>query len=167
MSLQNQTILITGASRGIGKALAITLAKDGANLSLVARNQQELLAVKQEAESLGAQVAIFAGSVSDEDFVKSVVAETSEKFGKIDALVNNAGFGVFKQATEISTSEWDSIFETNVKGTFLFCRETVPLMKNAGKGHIINIALMLPNECLTEAPYIVLPNMRKMLFRWH
>jgi short-subunit dehydrogenase len=55
-------------------------------------------------------------------------------------LVNNAGFGVFKQATEISTSEWDSIFETNVKGTFLFCRETVPLMKSAGKGHIINIA---------------------------
>jgi FlaA1/EpsC-like NDP-sugar epimerase len=70
MSLQHQTILITGASRGIGKALAITLAKDGANLSLVARNEQELLAVKQEAESLGAQVAIFAGSVADEDFVK-------------------------------------------------------------------------------------------------
>ncbi|MGX7689257.1 SDR family oxidoreductase [Flectobacillus roseus] len=140
MSLQHQTILITGASRGIGKALAITLAKDGANLSLVARNEQELLAVKQEAESLGAQVAIFAGSVSDEDFVKNVIAETAEKFGKIDALVNNAGFGVFKQATEISTSEWDNIFETNVKGTFLFCREAVPLMKSAGKGHIINIA---------------------------
>lgn len=140
MSLQNQTIIITGASRGIGKALALTLAKDGSNLSLVARNHQELLEVKKEAEALGAKVLIFSGSVADEELVKKVVTETAQTFGKIDALVNNAGFGVFKQAAEITTHEWDSIFETNVKGTFLFCREVVPFMKNSGQGHIVNIA---------------------------
>nr|MCU0470121.1 SDR family NAD(P)-dependent oxidoreductase [Arcicella sp.] len=73
-------------------------------------------------------------------FVKNTIQKTVEIFGKIDAVVNNAGFGVFKQATEIETAEWDSIYDTNVKGTFLFCKESVPVMKKAGEGHIINIA---------------------------
>lgn len=140
MSLTNKTVIITGASKGIGRALALTLAKEGVNLGLVARSENELRAVQEEVCSLGAKVAIFVGNVSDEAFVKTAITSTAATFGGIDALVNNAGFGIFKQATEITTAEWDDIYATNVKGTFLFCREVIPFMKTAGKGHIINIA---------------------------
>jgi NADP-dependent 3-hydroxy acid dehydrogenase YdfG len=140
MSLTNKTVLITGASKGIGRALALTLAKEGANLGLVARSENELKTLQQEIDALGAKAIIFVGSVSDESFVKASVAETMATFGQIDSLINNAGFGIFKQATDIETSEWDDIYDTNVKGTFLFCKEVVPLMKQVGKGHIINVA---------------------------
>jgi NADP-dependent 3-hydroxy acid dehydrogenase YdfG len=136
MDLQNKTILITGASKGIGRALAKMLAAKGVNLGLIARSGDELLALQTELSALGVEVKIFVGSVADEAFVKSVVAN----YTQIDAVVNNAGFGVFKQATNITTAEWDSIYDTNVKGTFLFCREIVPVMKANGGGHIINVA---------------------------
>ena len=136
MDLQNKTILITGASKGIGRALAKMLAAKGANLGLIARSGDELLTLQTELSTLGVEVKIFVGSVADEAFVKSVVAN----YTQIDAIVNNAGFGVFKQAENITTSEWDSIYDTNVKGTFLFCREIVPVMKANGGGHIINVA---------------------------
>ena len=140
MSIKNKTILITGASKGIGRSLALLLAEKGANLSLVARSEIELLSLKAEIEVIGTQAEIFVGSVADENFVKSTIASTMKSFGKIDALINNAGFGIFQQATEISTADWDSIYDTNVKGTFLFCREAIPYMKSAGGGHIINVA---------------------------
>ncbi len=140
MSVQNKTILITGASKGIGRSLALLLASKRANLSLVARSEIELLSLKAEIEVLGSKAEIFVGSVGDESFVKETVASTLKSFGKIDSVVNNAGFGVFKQAADILTEEWDSIYETNVKGTFLFCREAIPHMKLEGEGHIINVA---------------------------
>jgi NADP-dependent 3-hydroxy acid dehydrogenase YdfG len=140
LSIKNKTVIITGASKGIGRALALMLAEKGANLSLVARSEIELLELKAEIEILGAKSEVFVGSVSDEDFVKSTINSTKETFGTIDAVVNNAGFGVFKQATDISTAEWDSIYDTNVKGTFLFCKEAIPHMKAQGAGHLINVA---------------------------
>ncbi|MDZ7898172.1 MAG: SDR family oxidoreductase [Arcicella sp.] len=140
MSINKKTVLITGASKGIGRALALMLAEKGANLSLVARSEIELMELKAEIEILGAKSKIFVGSVADEEFVKSTINSTKETFGTIDALVNNAGFGIFKQATEISTAEWDSIYDTNVKGTFLFCKEAIQHMKAQGAGHIVNVA---------------------------
>ena len=140
MSIKNKTILITGASKGIGRALALLLAEKGANLALVARSEIELMELKAEIEILGSKSEIFVGSVAEEDFVKSAILSTLKSFGTLDAVINNAGFGVFKQATDISTAEWDSIYETNVKGTFLFCREAIPHMKAQGAGHIINVA---------------------------
>jgi len=140
VSVKNKTILITGASKGIGRSLALLLAEKGANLSLVARSEIELMSLKAEIELTGAKAEIFIGSVANEAFVKSTFASTIARFGKIDGLVNNAGFGIFKQVAEISTEEWDSIYETNVKGTFLFCRESIPHMRKAGGGHIVNVA---------------------------
>jgi NADP-dependent 3-hydroxy acid dehydrogenase YdfG len=140
VSIKNKTVLITGGSKGIGRALALLLAEKGVNLSLVARSEIELMSLKAEIEVIGTKVEIFIGSVADENFVKETIATTINSFGKIDALINNAGFGIFQQATEISTADWDSIYDTNVKGTFLFCRESIPYMKAAGGGHIINIA---------------------------
>jgi NADP-dependent 3-hydroxy acid dehydrogenase YdfG len=140
VSIKNKTILITGASKGIGRSLALLLAEKGANLSLVARSEIELLSLKAEIEVIGSKAEIFVGSVGDENFVKSTIASTVQAFGKLDGLINNAGFGVFKQAENILTEEWDSIYETNVKGTFLFCREAIPHMKSIGAGHVINVA---------------------------
>jgi NADP-dependent 3-hydroxy acid dehydrogenase YdfG len=140
VSIKNKTVLITGASKGIGRSLALLLAEKGANLSLIARSEIELLSLKAEIEVIGTKAEIFVGSVSDEEFVKATIASTIVTFGQIDGLINNAGFGIFQQATEISTADWDSIYDTNVKGTFLFCRESIPHMKQAGGGHIINVA---------------------------
>lgn len=140
MSIKDKTVVITGASKGIGRSLALLLASKGVNLSLIARSEIELLSLKAEIEVIGAKAEIFVGSVADEAFVKSTVASTVDTFGTIDGLINNAGFGIFQQAVEISTADWDSIYDTNVKGTFLFCRETIPFMKKAGGGHIINVA---------------------------
>lgn len=138
--LNNKTIVLTGASKGIGKALAIDLASHGVNLVLVARSQSELEQVKKQVEQAGSNCLIFAGNVSDESLANKVVNETLAAFGKIDFMINNAGSGVFKRTSEISSEEWDSIYDTNVKGTFLFSKAVLPSMKEARAGHIINVA---------------------------
>ncbi|MCY7351895.1 MAG: SDR family oxidoreductase, partial [Cytophagaceae bacterium] len=136
----NKTILITGASKGIGRALALKLATEGANLGLVARSQPELESLKTEIERAGGQAELFVGNVADERLAIQAVAKMVDRFGRLDAVVNNAGFGIFKQAEEISAADWDSVYETNVKGTFLFSREAVKAMKRTGSGHIVNVA---------------------------
>lgn len=138
--LNNKTIILTGASKGIGKALAINLATQGVNLVLVARSQSELAEVKNHVEQAGSNCLIFAGDVSNESLVNKVVSETLATFGQIDFMINNAGFGVFKRASDISSEEWDSIYDTNVKGTFLFSKAVLTSMKEAKSGHIINVA---------------------------
>lgn len=138
--LNNKTIILTGASKGIGKALAINLATQGVNLVLVARSQSELAEVKNQVEQAGSNCLIFAGDVSNESLVNKVVSETLATFGQIDFMINNAGFGVFKRASDISSEEWDSIYDTNVKGTFLFSKAVLTSMKEAKSGHIINVA---------------------------
>ncbi len=140
MTLQHKTILITGASKGIGRELAVQLAAQKANLGLVARNGDELAELKAETERLGAKTEIFTGDVADEVFVSETVRQLAAAFGTVDALVNNAGFGIFKQAENLAATEWDAVMDTNVKGTFLFCKAVLPLMKAAGSGHIVNIA---------------------------
>jgi len=140
MSFNNKTIIITGASKGIGKQLALDLAKEGANLALIARGAAELQELKTEVEKSGSKCLIFAGSVADSALVDEVITTVTAEFGSIDFMINNAGFGVFKRASEISTDEWDSIYETNVKGTFLYSKAVLPSMKAAGSGHIINVA---------------------------
>ncbi len=135
-----KTILITGASKGIGRALALRLAADGANLALVARSGAELELLKTEVETLGGKALLFVGDVADETLATNAVADTVAAFGKLDAVINNAGFGIFGQAETLSVTDWDSVYATNVKGTFLFSREAVKAMKVSGGGHIVNVA---------------------------
>lgn len=135
-----KTTIITGASKGIGKALALSLAKQKYNLCLIARSEAKLKEIQAECINLGAKCLIFTGSVADQDLVQNAVNQVITEFGSIDFMINNAGFGVFKRTDEITTEEWDSIYETNVKGTFLFSKAVLPMMKKQGSGHIINIA---------------------------
>lgn len=139
-NLKGKTVIVTGASKGIGRVVALQLASLGAKLCLMARSEKELADVKKIAEANGGQCMVFAGDVADEVFVNKTVEETIKKFGTVDIVINNAGFGVFKPSDEISVAEWDSVFATNVKGTFLVSNAVIPIMKKNKSGHIINIA---------------------------
>ena len=135
-----KTTLLTGASKGIGSVLAVELAKAGHNLGLVARGEQDLKKVKAEVEAAGAKCLIFVGNVSDEALANEAAAAMTAAFGGIDYLINNAGYGVFGPTESYTAEVWSDLYDTNVKGTFLFCKAVLPAMKAAGKGHIINIA---------------------------
>ena len=139
-TLSGKTILITGASKGIGEAIALSLAGLQTNLGLVARSKNELEALQAEIIKLGSKAEIFIGSVADENFVNATVQTMQQHFEKIDVMINNAGYGVFGNAEEISATDWDELFATNTKGTFLFCKAVIPGMKARKDGHIVNVA---------------------------
>ncbi len=140
MKKTNKTALITGASKGIGKQLAIDLAKSGYNLGLVARSEAELLSLQTLIRSLRVECLIFVGSVSEPSMASKAVTAMIEKFGKLDFMINNAGFGIFGPTETYSAEQWSDVYDTNVKGTFLFSQAAMSPMKAAGSGHIINIA---------------------------
>ena len=140
MTLRNKSIIITGASKGIGKALALQLANQGLCLGLVARSETELLALKKEVEQAGSSCIIVAGSVADENVANAITQGMVDAYGKIDILVNNAGYGVFGSTDSYSAEQWSDVYDTNVKGTFLMCKAALSHMKTAKEGHIINVA---------------------------
>lgn len=140
MLLKNKSILLTGASKGIGKALALSLASQSVNLGLVARSEAELNEIKAEVEQLGSKCLIFAGNVADENVAKSAINGMVAAFGKLDFLINNAGYGVFGPTESYSAELWSDVYDVNVKGTFMFSKEALTPMKAAQEGHIINIA---------------------------
>jgi NADP-dependent 3-hydroxy acid dehydrogenase YdfG len=140
MTLKNKTVLLTGASKGIGKALALKLAQQNVNLGLVARSEQELQEIKIEIEKLGSKCLLFVGNVADENLAKAAVGQMVAAFGSIDFMINNAGYGIFGQTETISAENWSDIYDVNVKGTFLFSKEVLAGMKTTQSGHIINIA---------------------------
>jgi NADP-dependent 3-hydroxy acid dehydrogenase YdfG len=139
-ALKGKVIIITGASKGIGKALAFALSGLGCKLALLARSEQELTLIKNEIKNNGGKCEVYAGDIADEDFVEASAAAVIAAFGSIDIVINNAGFGIFKTAEETTAAEWDSVFATNVKGTFLMTKAVTPIMKKSKSGHIINIA---------------------------
>jgi NADP-dependent 3-hydroxy acid dehydrogenase YdfG len=140
MTFKRKTVLITGASKGIGKALALNLAQQGANIALVARSKEELKEVQVAAKKHKAKCLIFVGNVANEKHVQKAVSETEAAFGNIDFMINNAGFGVFGPTESYTIEKWSEVYDTNVKGTFLFSKTVLAGMKAQGSGHIINIA---------------------------
>ncbi|OUJ76355.1 short-chain dehydrogenase [Hymenobacter crusticola] len=133
--LTNQVAIVTGASRGIGKATALLLAMQGASVVAVARSTDEL-----EELALKTQGLAISADVCDEEDVQNVVAETLRYYGHVDILVCNAGIGSFNPLENFETAEWDQIFDVNVKGTFLMCKAVVPHLKAQRHGHIVGIA---------------------------
>ncbi|CCH55338.1 short-chain dehydrogenase/reductase SDR [Fibrisoma limi BUZ 3] len=138
MSIENKTVIISGASRGIGRATALLLAEQGANVVITARNVIEL----KQVESAGphGRVVAVPGDVSSESDMQRVVETALERFGRIDIVINNAGYGVFKNVDEITVDEWDALMDTNVKGTFLLTKAALPTLKAQGSGHIVVVA---------------------------
>jgi NADP-dependent 3-hydroxy acid dehydrogenase YdfG len=133
--LTDQVAIVTGASRGIGKATALLLAMQGASVVAVARSADELSELTQKTHGLAIQA-----DITDEADVQNVVAEALRHYGHVDILVCNAGIGSFQQLEDFDAAEWDQIFDVNVKGTFLMCKAVVPHFKEQRRGHIVGIA---------------------------
>jgi 3-oxoacyl-[acyl-carrier protein] reductase len=139
-TLEGRVAVVTGASRGIGLAIARKLGGLGAKLSLCARNADKLQNVADELKNAGVEVIIVAADVSSGDDVLSLVEETKQAFGAIDILVNNAGIGYFGPFYEAKESNWDSVLDTNLKSVFLLSKAVAKGMIEQRGGHIINIA---------------------------
>ncbi|MGQ9632401.1 MAG: SDR family NAD(P)-dependent oxidoreductase [bacterium] len=137
--LEGKVAIVTGAGRGIGRSIALTLARNGARVSLAARTESELRAVQSEIEALGGQGAAFPTDVSRESDAVSLVRNTVERFGRLDILVNNAGIGIFGPLAETTTEQWDRLMAVNARGPFLLCREALPYLKRSGQAFIVNI----------------------------
>ncbi len=135
-----KTAIITGASRGIGKEIAIAFASKSYHVILLARNKNDLTKTAQHIQQNGGTAELFSVDVTDENRIQHIVQQTLEKHQKIDLLVNNAGIGTFKFTDEISLQEWENVMNVNVKGTFLMTKSVLPSMKNQRNGHIITIA---------------------------
>ena len=136
MTLVNKTIIISGASRGIGRATALLLAQNGANIIATARNADDLNALAAE----HANIVAVPGDVANEADMQRVVQTALDRFGRIDVLINNAGYGIFKNVEDISSSEWDDLMATNVKGTFLLTKAALPTLKAQKSGHVLVVA---------------------------
>jgi NAD(P)-dependent dehydrogenase (short-subunit alcohol dehydrogenase family) len=146
--LAGKTALITGASKGLGRAMALALAGAGARLALVSRNQEQLQSVAQEVRAAGAEAEIFPGDVTDEEQVKRVEREVIGRFGPVHILINNAGINIRKTMTEFTLDDWRAVLDTNLTGAFLICRAFVPHMKGQGYGRILNLTSIMSHVAL-------------------
>ncbi|MCS6953773.1 MAG: SDR family NAD(P)-dependent oxidoreductase [Bryobacterales bacterium] len=142
-NLSHRVALITGASRGLGKAMALALAGAGARLALVARDLERLRQTAQEAHHLGAEAEIFCADVTDEAQVRQLEKDVIARFGTLHILINNAGINVRKPLTEFTLEEWRKVVDTNLTAAFLLCRAFVPHMKGHGYGRIINMTSIM------------------------
>src|SRR6185437_1494630 len=138
--LEGRVALVTGASRGIGKAIARTLGRMGAKLSLCARDTQKLQSARRELEAEGSTVLDVPADISRPDDITSLVQATERSLGPIEILVNNAGIGHFAPIQEATDANWDAILATNLKAVFLLSKAVAPGMISRRSGHIINIA---------------------------
>ena len=137
--LERKVAVITGASRGIGRALALAFADEGSDLVLAARQATALSDVAREVARRGVQVVDQPTDMTDENDVESLFARTAERFGRVDLLVNNAGAFDGGPLDELSVEAWDRVMATNLRGPFLATRAALRLMKPRGGGRIINI----------------------------
>ena len=146
--LSGKTALITGASKGLGKAMALALAAEGARLALVSRNMEQLREVASAVRALGAEVEIFQADVTDETQVAQLEKNVMARFGGLQILINNAGVNIRKPVTEFSLAEWRTVLDTNLTGVFLMCRAFVPRLKGQGYGRIINLTSIMSHVAL-------------------
>ncbi len=146
--LEGKVALITGASRGLGKAMAVALAQGGARLALVARDKEKLLETEAAVREAGSDARIFVADVAKEADVLRLHDEVMGEYGKVSILINNAGINLRKQIHEFTLEEWSRVMDTNVTSVFLMCRSFVPQMKGSGYGRIINMTSIMSHVSL-------------------
>lgn len=141
LGLHGKAALVTGASKGIGKGIALRLAQEGCSVAITARGGDDLRAVAAEIQTAGGDALAVEADVTRADDCARVVAETAARFGSVDVLVNNAGgVGRFAAFSELSDDDWEQIFNLNILSVVRITREAVPLMQKRQWGRIINIA---------------------------
>ena len=140
MDLKNKVAIITGSRRGIGKAIALALAKAGANVVVSDINLDDCNKVVEEIKAINGNALAVKADVSNPEDVSQMINLTTEKFGKVNILINNAGIYMQKSFTDVTEQDFDRILNINLKGVFLCSKAAVPEMIKQGKGKIINIA---------------------------
>lgn len=139
-SLNGKVAFITGAARGIGKATALHLAKEGVNVGLVAKTEPALKEVAEEIASLGVSVAYAVADVSSKEQVESAISSLTENLGTADILINNAGIATFDTVLNMDPEEWKKIIDVNLMGTYYVTRAVLPQLIEKNGGDIINIS---------------------------
>ena len=139
--LKGKCAVITGASRGIGRSIALQLAEEGANVVINYRNnEEEALKVKQELEDLGSQVLVVKADVSELEQAENLIKEAKKEFGRVDILVNNAGITKDNLIIRMKEEDFDSVIKTNLKGAFNCLKAVTPIMLKQKYGKIVNMA---------------------------
>ena len=141
MSLKNQVALVTGGGRAIGRCIALRLAREGADLCIVGREETKLEETADDIRGLGARAEAIVAEVRNEDQVQAAAALARERLGSIDILVNNAGIiGPTAPVGDIRLEDWNEVLEVNLTGAFLFSKAVAPHMIRQRRGRIINIS---------------------------
>jgi citronellol/citronellal dehydrogenase len=147
MSFNNKTVFITGASRGIGKAIALRLAKEGANIIIAAKSTEEdprlggtIYSAAKEIEEAGGKALAVQTDIRDEQQIIAAVAQAAEKFGGIDIVVNNASAIQLTNTEQTETKRFDLIHNVNVRGTFLVTKHCLPHLKKSSNAHILTLS---------------------------
>ncbi len=140
--LTGKVAVVTGATKGIGRAIATALVTAGARVAITARHEKEVAQAVKDLNAIGRGVAAgYVCDVRDYEQVQSVFANVASELGGVDILINNAGIGVFATSVEsMNVEDFRAVLETNVFGVFYCCHEAIPLMKQRGGGYIINIS---------------------------
>lgn len=139
MDLAGKIAIVTGGTRGIGRAIALSLVKAGVQVAITARDEQDITKAASQLNQHG-KAAGYVCDVRDYEQVKSTVARVAADLGGLDILINNAGIGIFAPVESTSVEDFRAVLETNVFGVFYCCHEAIPLMKQHGGGYIINIS---------------------------
>lgn len=140
--LEGKVALITGASAGIGRAAALALAQEGANIVLTARRKERLEDLEAAVQQAGGKAVSIVGDATDEEIAQRCVTTATQTFGTLDILINNVGIGNYKNLVDTSAAEYDEMMDANVRSTFLFARHTVPVMIKQGSGTVLMISSM-------------------------
>lgn len=153
INLKNKNALITGAGKGIGKAVAIALAKEGVNIVLIARTQADIDEVAQEINTYDVKTLALTADVADINSVNLAIEKAIASFQTIDILINNAGIAAFGKFLELEPSEWERIIQVNLMGVYYVTRAILPNMIERQTGDIINISSTagLNGNALTSA----------------
>jgi NAD(P)-dependent dehydrogenase (short-subunit alcohol dehydrogenase family) len=146
--LAGKIALISGASKGLGRAMALCLSEAGAVVALVSRDTEKLHNVKRDIETSGGAAKVFVADVTKEENVRSLESEVSAHLGKVQILINNAGINVRKNLVDFSLDEWRSVLDANLTSVFLMCRAFVPHMKGTGYGRVLNMASIMSHVSL-------------------
>jgi NAD(P)-dependent dehydrogenase (short-subunit alcohol dehydrogenase family) len=154
-SLNGKIALVSGAGRGIGRSIAVGLAKAGADLVVFSRTKEQFQATASEIKGLGRRALGMRVDVSKREDVANMVEMSVREFGRLDVLVNNAGLNPSYTFIErVKDKHWDQIMDVNLRGAFNCCREVIPIMKEQGRGCIINVASVAGLKALYKcAPY--------------
>ena len=148
MRLAGQVALVTGAGRGIGRAVAAAFAREGALVVLAARSTRELASVQRDIEAAGGRALAVPTDVRHEPAVATLVSRALAESGRIDCLVTAAGLAAFGPVADAKTEDWDQMMAVNLRGAFLCCRAVLPAMTAQGRGTIINIGSVVTSRTL-------------------